>query len=137
MAIDLFEFEFASALTPPQLDDIRTVTGMNIGDVGDVDKDTPAKGRFAGNVFIFLGREHKEGSNQPWWHIRAFTPDPSRADLEAVHARRQQLRELMLRIAADDGTAWRECDSEQKSHNDGTVAPRLDCAPTPVAPVAS
>jgi len=114
-------FEFASALTPPQVDELRAVTGMDIGDVGNAYKDTPGKGRFAGNVFIFLGRgqEGGGGPDQPWWHTRAFTPDPSRADLETVHARRRQLRALMPGIAAEDGTAWREIAVEQTPHDNG------------------
>ncbi len=134
MATNLFEFEFASALTPPQLDEIRTVTGMDIGDIGDPYKDTPGKGRFAGNVFIFLGREQGEDAVEPWWHIRAFTPDPSHADLETVYDRKQQLRDLMPRIAAEGGTAWREIDIEQKPHYEGTEALRLSRGSAPAMP---
>ena len=50
MATELLRFQFASPLTRPQIDKLKAVTGMRIGDVDNPSKDTPGQGRFGGNV---------------------------------------------------------------------------------------
>lgn len=100
MSTDLFRFEFTSPLTRHQIEALKAVTGMRISDTHNPYKDTPGKGRVAGNVQIFLGRDKRENT----WHISAFSPDVQGADLQAVAALRQRLRDVLPTIA----TAWKD-----------------------------
>ena len=96
MVTDLLRFTFSSPLTRSQVDALAAATGMRIGDIDNPYKDTPGKGRFAGNVFIFLGRDKQDGG----WYISAFSHDLTGADLPAVAVVRHRLRILMNSIAA-------------------------------------
>ncbi len=100
MVTNLLRFTFSSALTRSQVDALTAATGMRIGDVANPYKDTPGKGRFAGNVFIFLGRDKQDGQ----WHISAFSHDLAGADLPAVAMARRRLRVLLSSIA----TQWED-----------------------------
>lgn len=125
MATDLFRFDFSSSLTNAQIEELKSVTGMRIGDVDNPYKDTPGKGKFAGNVYIFLGREKQAGT----WHISAFSHDLRDADLGAVDATRQRLRDLMPRIAS----VWRESGDEamltKRAHSVGEVGLYKEAVP--------
>jgi hypothetical protein len=100
VSTDLFRFEFTSPLARPQIEALKAVAGMRISDTRNPYKDTPGKGRVAGNVQIFLGRDQRENA----WHISAFSPDVQGADLQAIAALRQRLRDVLPTIA----TAWED-----------------------------
>ncbi len=70
---------------------------MRIGDLGNPYKDTPGKGRFAGNVYIYLERGRQDGT----WHISAFSHNVSGANLPDVAAMWQRLDRLLPDIATD------------------------------------
>ncbi len=100
MSTDLFRFEFASPLTRPQIEVLKSATGMRIGDTRNPYKDTPGKGRVAGNVQMYLGRDQHDGE----WHIIAFSPDMRGVDMDAVAALRQRLMDVLPTIA----TEWKD-----------------------------
>lgn len=104
MSTDLLRFEFASLLTRSHIEALKAATGMRISDTDNLYKDTPGKGRVAGNVYIFLGRDKQENT----WHINAFSPDLRNADLPAVAALRQRLREVLPMIA----TEWKDLSTD-------------------------
>lgn len=104
MSTDLLRFEFSSPLTRPQIEALKAATGMRISDTGNPYKDTPGKGRVAGNVQIFLGRDKRENT----WHISAFSPEVRGADLQAVAVLRQRLRDVLPTIA----TEWKDASTD-------------------------
>ena len=104
MSTALFRFKFTSPLTRPHVEALKAATGMRISDTGNPYKDTPGKGRVAGNVYIFLGRDERENR----WHINAFSPDLRGADLKAITALRQKLREVLPAIA----TEWEDTSAD-------------------------
>ncbi len=112
MVTDLLRFTFSSPLTRSQVDALAAATGMRIGDIDNPYKDTPGKGRFAGNVFIFLGRDKQDGQ----WYISAFSHDVAGADLPAVAAVRHRLRTLMNSIA----TEWEDHSADHVKASGGS-----------------
>jgi hypothetical protein len=97
MSAELFTVTFESPLTRLQLEELASATGMRIGDVDNPYKDTPGKGRSAGSVSLFLGREQQEGA----WHIRAVgrALDLTDADMSAVADTLRRLEERLPKIA--------------------------------------
>ena len=95
MATTLFELDFVSPLTREHIEELKSVTGMLIGDVRNPRKDTPGKGWFAGNAYLALERERREGE----WFITAYTHDLAQTDLQAVTTMRRCLHDLLDRIA--------------------------------------
>ncbi len=126
MAARLFEFTFESPLQRSQILELKSVTGMRIGDTHNPYKDTPGNGSFAGNALLSLGR----GPSDDTWYLRAFSHDVSSTDLSAVAALREHLRQLLPTIAVD----WEETytypdliemeDRTQKSQEKVRVSPR-------------
>jgi len=70
---------------------------MRIGDLANSYKDTPGKGRFAGNVYMYLERGRQDST----WHISAFSHDVEHADLAEVAAMWRRLDNLLAGIATD------------------------------------
>ncbi len=100
MATTLFELDFVSPLTGEHIEELKSVTGMIIGDVRNPRKDTPGKGWFARNAYLTLERERQEGE----WFITAYTHDLAQTDLQTVMTMRRRLHDLLDRIA----TRWEE-----------------------------
>ncbi len=100
MATILFELDFVSPLTGEHIEELKSVTGMIIGDVRNPRKDTPGKGWFAGNAYLTLERERQGGE----WFITAYTHDLAQTDLLAVIKMRRRLHDLLDRIV----TKWEE-----------------------------
>ncbi len=126
MVTNLLRFTFSSPLNRSQVDALAAATGMRIGDVDNPYKDTPGKGRFAGNVFIFLGRDKQDDR----WYISAFSHDVAGADLPAVATVHHRLRILMNSIA----TQWedyssdvvKESGSSNRGEGKGTAQPAIE-----------
>ncbi|NDU73614.1 hypothetical protein GWI34_13325 [Actinomadura sp. DSM 109109] len=96
----LFAFRFNADLDAYHARLIKEATNMRIGDVENLWKDTPGRGRIAPGVGIHLWRPSGEPND---WQIDA-TAQGAGYDTAAVEACRQRLLELLPRISV----TWRE-----------------------------
>jgi len=97
LVTDLLQFDVASRFTRQQAEALHEATGMRIGDRANLYKDTLGKGRFAGNVYMYLERGRQDGT----WHISAFSHNVNSASLPDVAAMWQRLDRLLPDIATD------------------------------------
>jgi hypothetical protein len=91
----LFVFRFKGRLLARESEQLREATGMMIGDVENLWKDTPGKGQPTPGVYMALWRPSDVPDD---WIIDATTRQDD-YDHDAVEACRQRIRELLLKIA--------------------------------------
>ena len=96
----LFDFRFSADLSDDRVWLLREATGMRIGDVENLWKDTPGRGEIAPGVSICL---YRPGSERHAWALDATTREPY-YDTAAVASCRQRIRDLLAEF----------CDSYQE-----------------------
>lgn len=96
----LFEFRFTADLGAHRVKLLKEATGMRIGDVDNLWKDTPGRGELAPGVNIHLWRPSSEPGD---WQLDATTRE-SDYNAAAVEACRQRLRALLPQIS----DSWQE-----------------------------
>ena len=87
----LFDFRFSADLGGGREQLLHAATGMRIGDVENLRKDTPGRGEIAPGVSLCLYRPSSEADA---WAIDATTREPY-YDTAAVASCRQRIRDLL------------------------------------------
>ena len=96
----LFDFHFMADLDSYYVELLHEATGMRIGDVDNLWKDTPGRGEIVPGVDINLWRPSGEPND---WRLDASTREDG-YDVAAVTACRERLLEVLPRISQ----SWEE-----------------------------